>query len=514
MLLCTTLKNESFEKMIEARSRVIIWIINHADSPEIAKLGLTQIADGFTNWNGSTVINVGGPGIVAAINNTQANHQLALGGNFCLPQKKFYNIFPCDIDQMLQNAGNNIDWIYAAKKLKLFKQNSENISGHKLYRSFVDSNCTLGLWETVFICHDGDGAFHSRYTIIDGSVFELKAFKFKDRPEIILLPFIPRETAVNIPFNFNGILTTDPIVAQVNQSDGMGWFCTAGGIENIDWKIFKNGRINPKFLWIREANDPLRDKNNFTEVFALATAARHYGINCRIVQIAREIVGTDRAIEMPLDDREIKRYAKKFRLNIDQVWIGLPGVIDFDDVEKIPSFPLPSFLQGSHHAIIFFGKHSRELMQNLLADKLVGFIKNLVIVPHCEQRFANTVHENSGKKTTIALYNIFDNAEVFQHNIPYEFSAIFLLVTRDDKFPDDKLSLCLKTGLPVMIFFDAEDFKPDGRNIIAACVKKSKDENKTFVIKNMKTGKIQKCQFVHVGVEETPGTETNMKNGD
>ena len=93
MLVRKIYKKEFFERSTDAMSRVIIWVINHSRSPEISKLGLTKVADGFTNWNGSAIIHTGGPGIVAEINHIPRSHQLPLGNLLCAQQKNFYNVF-------------------------------------------------------------------------------------------------------------------------------------------------------------------------------------------------------------------------------------------------------------------------------------------------------------------------------------------------------------------------------------------------------------------------------------
>ena len=367
MLICKTHKNEFFEKQIDAISRVIIWMINHAQSSEISKLGLTEVADGFTNWNGSTIIHAGGPGIVAEFNNIQWIRQLPLENYFCIPQKNFYNVFPQEMELVLRNAGVNINWIYAAKKLHLFEQDADNVSGPKLYRSFVDSQYTLELLEPDFMCYDGTGIFHSRYTIINGCVFELKAFKFLDSPEVFLLPFIPHDNAVYIPWNFTGIFTTDLIIAQKNFLAGLSWICKVGGAENVDWKIFEKIRITSQFLWVNFTDDSLRSKNNFSEVFALATEAKRRKINFKILQVT--INGASEswieAKTFELDESAIKQLAKKYKLKIDQVWIGLPGEIDFDENNSEIEAPLGALLQGCRIAECF-GKRSADFMLKLL----------------------------------------------------------------------------------------------------------------------------------------------------
>lgn len=52
-------------KLTDATSKVIIWAINHADSPEISRLGnLTHIPfQGFSNSDGTILVNTNSLGI-------------------------------------------------------------------------------------------------------------------------------------------------------------------------------------------------------------------------------------------------------------------------------------------------------------------------------------------------------------------------------------------------------------------------------------------------------------------
>ena len=517
MLIRKIHKKEFFERLIDAMSRVIIWVINHSRSPEISKLGLTKVADGFTNWNGSAIIHTGGPGIVAEINHIHENHQLPLGNLLCAQQKNFYNVFPQEMGRVLLDAGANIDWIYVAKKLNLFEQDADNISGPKLYRSFVDSLCTLGLLEADFTCYDSYGVFHSRYTIINDCVFELKAFKFRDRPEIFLLPFIPQGNAIYIPWNFNGIFTTDPVIARRNCLAGIGWIYKVGGAENTDWKIFEKKQITPQFLWIHFTDDSWCSKNNFAEVFALATEAKRRKIKFKIFQATANASGEDwiEAEAFELDESTIKQQAIKYKLKIDQVWIGLPGEIDFYENNSGTGGPFGALMQGCRVAECF-GKRSTDFMLKLLEHlNNIIFGKILTIVPAEEQCLAKKTHQTGSNNVTVATYKVFDNKEVFSGDIPEKFSAVFVIYKNNDKrFSDVELSLCKETGLPVMIFSDREIAQLSGRDIAHCCIKKHRREENTFFVKCMETADIEKYHFSLLELKQSPAEETEMGKGE
>ena len=56
MLIRKVKKNEGFIKAIDAGSRLSVWGVNHGDSPQIAKLGLSKTSEGIVSRDGRTVI--------------------------------------------------------------------------------------------------------------------------------------------------------------------------------------------------------------------------------------------------------------------------------------------------------------------------------------------------------------------------------------------------------------------------------------------------------------------------
>lgn len=106
-------------KLTDATSKVIIWAINHADSPEISRLGnLTHIPfQGFSNSDGTILVNTSTLGI------TVSRQKKTLSCNYPViqpvspmpPIPLLENIVPWKFQSILHEILEDIDYIALAK---------------------------------------------------------------------------------------------------------------------------------------------------------------------------------------------------------------------------------------------------------------------------------------------------------------------------------------------------------------------------------------------------------------
>ena len=98
MLITKQTENAELVKQTDSTSRVVIWAINHADSPEISRLGnLTHIPfQGFSNSDGTILVNTSTLGITVSRqkNPLSCNYPVIQSASPMLPVPLLYNITP------------------------------------------------------------------------------------------------------------------------------------------------------------------------------------------------------------------------------------------------------------------------------------------------------------------------------------------------------------------------------------------------------------------------------------
>ena len=177
-MIIPILKNDAaYVRRVDAESRVAIWLVNHINSHEISKLGLTHIPGGAIDATGLIKLYTSYPGLIA-----NTTHYVQ---GFCpaVPQlnpliavTRDYLITPNATLQMATGNGLLLDCVYAAKKLNLFNKNMDALSGPNLIRVL-----RYPLYFPIGFnmhCYDVDGSFKGVYILVNDSVFELKCFKY------------------------------------------------------------------------------------------------------------------------------------------------------------------------------------------------------------------------------------------------------------------------------------------------------------------------------------------------
>ena len=526
-------KNEAFVHGVDAESRVTVWAVNRANSPQISKLGLTHIPGGAADASGMKILHANGPGLTLEKHNDSIMHPGQLPyqdglipnarpvpqiGNVpiapAIPQ--FFHVHPQDIPQGISEMTGEYDPVYIAVKLNLLDRNIDMISGPKLCREFREPQIPVpGLFNME--CRDAEGNFTGRYVLFNGSVFEAKIFKYTDSPDGAYFYFAPSKSEIYIPQNCNGCFTTNANIAVCNP--GMGWLCTADGVEKLDWKIIRRFGKNARLVWSVFLDDQLLTRNNFAEVFAIVTEAKRHGVEMDIVRAeatAQSIGNMWDAQESLLDDREIKKEARRYHLAIDPVWNDLPGEISFDDEPLARE--VPPFWNGNH-VTVFFGKTSGEFMQEFVTQRTTPWIdcgRVLLVVDEKDRKTARQVRTLGGGKVRSVTFDAFHDKDAFLEKVPSLADLIFIVPPLGDSemkaITPEILDACTQTGLPVGIFSQSEDAPPQETAVdtVFYCVAKSQSTEDAFSVKNMKRNSIVNYKFSPAGVEETPGTEEDM----
>ena len=270
-------------KLTDATSKVIIWAINHADSPEISRLGnLTHIPfQGFSNSDGTILVNTNSLGI------TLISGSMSLSCNYPViqPAPLLYNITPREFQSILQEILGNIDYVALAEKLCLEQMDMDSITG-KLIRSYAELSIPRPLIvETPLPIKNTTGNLQFLYCHDQGNVYEMKFFKYNDYQEEYPFLFKPRQSGVWFP---EYSLSTNPWqfstsihITQANP--GRGWICTAGGADNLKWEIFRH--IHSEIILPYYPSDPLFNRTALSKIWPILTEAKRRNIKMRVRQV-------------------------------------------------------------------------------------------------------------------------------------------------------------------------------------------------------------------------------------
>ena len=533
MLIRKVKKNEGFIKAIDADSRLSVWGVNHGDSPQIAKLGLSKTSEGIVSRDGRTVIMTGSPGLISGAFITPSEIRQFCGevpqfanlpdqlGAYCLTCcKKLRDIAPPEIIHVFRSMGSDIDIVYAADKMGLNRRDMDKVSGPKLYRSFSDSAPYHWLTEQAFRCIKADGTFSALYGFVWNEIFELKTFKFSNSPEEYLLPFAPTTSAVEIPLIFNGVFSTDALTVKSYNRDltipGMGWLLITNGVADLDWTKIEREASNASILWTDFPDDPLLSKNNFAEAFAIVSEARRREIQLSIMKATPTTEcqnGWYTSEKTILEDFQIKKIAKKYNLYLDPVWDDFPSVICCinNGENDIPEFWHWDFYSG------FYGKNSFKFMQRLLEHFAKYADKNvLVLVPEKAKNLGRTFGNINKGKITAATYAALNDEEIFLKKTQSRIDVILIAEVSSVKenFTDDMLKNCLRTDLPIGIFSDNDDANPHWSEWTSECNLVRAIDSNIFAIKTMNTENVKKYDFSGAELKVEQATEEDMRNGD
>lgn len=517
-------------KLMDVTSKVIIWAINHADSPEISRLGnLTHIPfQGFSNSDGTILVNTSTLGITVSRqkNPLSCNYPVMQSDSPMLPVSLLYNISPWEFQSILQEMLGNIDYVALAEKLCLEQMDMDTITG-KLIRSYAELSIPRSLIvETPLPIKNATGNLQFLYCHDDqGNVYEVKFFKYNDYQEEYPFLFKPRQSGVWFPkyslFTNPWQFSTSIHIAQGNL--GMGWICTAGGADNLNWEIFRC--IHSEIILPHYQSDPLFNRTALSEILPILTEAKRHNIKMRVRQVkAREMNPMDFYMAEWVDDNEttileeseLKKRAWEQGIKLDPIWFPKPYEVTLK--QKKYNGNLPYFWPTGFIAL-FEGNGVNLFMKELLkylSGKTEENRNIVVVIPRGHdgyvQKFLCCLEEN----TAITIVN----TEILSDELEFEMKlsekkadVVFFYAVNDDFNKDFErgIGLAVQAELPIAIFSFSKGNNhlrevADHTYIVAG-----NDPVTGFCVKNMETGEIKKYFFdISEKITIEPGTEEDM----
>ena len=155
MLFTKNNGDDAFVPRIDAQSHLAIWVINHLNSRQISKLGLTHIGDGAADASGKKILHASGPGLTLECRDAvipqgqlpyqggmlpttaQAPQQIGyVPAQLAIPQLSL--VSPHEIQQIISEITGGCDPVYTARELGLLTRKKDKGSGPKLCRAFCD----------------------------------------------------------------------------------------------------------------------------------------------------------------------------------------------------------------------------------------------------------------------------------------------------------------------------------------------------------------------------------------
>ena len=518
-------ENAELIKLMDATSKVIIWAINHADSPEISRLGnLTHIPfQGFSNSDGTILVNTNSLGI------TLISGSMSLSCNYPViqPAPLLYNITPREFQSILQEILGNIDYVALAEKLCLEQMDMDSITG-KLIRSYAELSIPWPLIvETPLPIKNATGNLQFLYCYDQGNVYEMKFFKYNDYQGEYPFLFKPHQSGVWLPdycspqrklWQFSSSIH----IAQSNI--GMGWICTAGGADNLDWEIFR--RIHSEIILPHYPSDPLFNRTALSKIWPILTEAKRRNIKMRVRQVKAQetnpmapymVEWVDDNETTILEESELKKRAWEQGIKLDPIWFPKPYEVTLKQKKyngNLPHFwPAGSIaLFESNRADLFM----RELLK-YLSEKTKENRNIVVVIPHGQDGYIQKFLRCLEKNTAITIVN----TEILKDDLEFEMKlreknadVVFFYAVNDDfnKEFERGIGLAIQTELPIAIF----SFSKEGNSPLCEVADHTysvvgNNPATGFRVENMETGEINKYLFVPNGdVRIEPGTEEDM----
>lgn len=518
-------------KLTDATSKVIIWAINHANSPEISKIGnLTYIpsVQGFSNSDGSILVNTCSLGMTLARWPTplSCNYPVIQPASPMLPVPLLYNIVPREFQSILQEILENIDYIALAEKLCLGQMDPDTISG-KLIRSYTElsSYQPLVAGTQPLPSYNANRNLQALYCYDQKNVYEVKSFKYNDLPGEYPFLFRPRQSGVWFP---KYSLSTNPwqfsTSIHISQNNpGMGWICTAGGADNLDWEIFR--RIYSEIILPHYPSDSLFNRTALSEILPILTEAKRHNIKIRVRQVkVREtnpmvpymnewVNDNETSI---LEESELKKSAWEQGIKLDPIWFPKPYEVTLK--QKKYNGNLPYFWPTGFIAL-FEGNRANLFMKELL-KYLSGKTKEnrniVVVIPRGHdgyvQKFLCCLEENMA--ITIV------NTEILRDELEFEMKlrekkadVVFFYVANDDFSKDFErgIGLAVQAELPIAIFSFSKCNNHLREVADHTYIVVGNDPATGFCVKNMETGEIKKYLFdTNEKITIEPGNEEDM----
>lgn len=361
---------EKFVRDTDARSRIAIYMINHADSALIAQLGnLSHDAfrGGFISGDGRMAVSGDASCVQAmfaspAFFPASASFPMVCGTNIF--EQRICSVTPGDMQYLLSNMTDQHDFIFLCRKLGLDKKDFDHLNKGIFIRSFgdekIEKNPVPPGWNWLPI-RDHLGSFVRMNVLVQDAVFELKFFKFADRLGVHGFRFKPEHSGVwfrdGISMSGEAIIL-DTCVPEVwnRTSPANAGLIDAGDSSEIDWELFSGHET--QYVW---RPDTLQSKNDLSKALSFLAEARKNGVEGVVLKYNSSSLEAE-VVELPEAIIQARRYGLGIPAALkDTGYVHLSAPQDEFVPDDIPFF----WSRGG--STLFFSPGYRAILKKLLS---------------------------------------------------------------------------------------------------------------------------------------------------
>lgn len=283
----------------DARARLTIYMINHANSPLIAQLGDLShdtFRGGFIFGDGLLTVS-GDASCVQALLYSQeaifAPSQASLPNSTsqsydCIPtafEQRICSVLPPDMMLLLSEKDDQHDFIFLCRMLGLDMMDFDKINNGIFIRTFADRKITNLPYDWIglpIIAHDN--SFFRLNVIVNGDLFELKCFKYVDYSGIYVFRFKPEHSGIwfpdGLPVPGTTVIIDTCIMDVWNRiSPANAGLIDVGEISEIDWKHFIGHEV--QYVW---RHDTFQCKNDFSKALHFLAEAKKNDIDVSVLK--------------------------------------------------------------------------------------------------------------------------------------------------------------------------------------------------------------------------------------
>ena len=527
-------QNTDWIRSIDAQSRLTVWILNHINSPEIAKIGDFSICDGhMISKDGKARISLD---FGLTLRQKLPSALLPMQTFSSLPcQQNYPRLFPlapewnganpyntvyiekmdslsplCLPDLLSILKGSSIDFEYLSYNLHLDKVDFDKIDG-PFSRCFEEGpgDDWSKIYQLTFPISDGERCV--RTDVWDGgAIFTLKNYKFQNQSGVYQFLFKPDHPGFcNLPFLAGPTtLCLDPVTTWLN-SGMMTLIVPAGNLSSLHW----NKLPQPVQLICRELRgNATFNYREISQVLDIIAAARQQRVTITVslVRGVHEFFTQD-IIPEPIPLADLLKKAQRYGVDIPEILKMNDWQFTIDALDFTPRLP---YFWPRGGITLFYGKKAETLAPPLLsylrgsnqqdAEKIALFC-SYGAIGKIRKQFTGINN----------LTGLDSRALKSQDELGKQLETFDLLVVvSGEKLTDTEMSslldACLVHRVPTALFL-SDDTPSLGavREIAAQKFYVGIPKNgQSFLIKDMATSEINRYRFTEEGqVEITKATE-------
>ena len=376
---------------IDARSRIAIYMANKADSPLIAQLGnLSHDAfrGGFIFGDGLTAVS-GDASSIQMLPASQAFYPAAISQSACTSMVPLQTSLPVSVPQAMSypvpvsqssNApmlpqiksvkahelpdlltgitGQN-DFIFLCNMLGLDKIDFDNYNTGIFIRTMVENTIPLPPVLTRLPICNHFGSFLRMNVLYKEALFELKVFKYVDRPDLYLFLFKPEHSGVwfrdVIQTGKTIILDTDVKAVLDCTSPGNAGLIVAGDIAELDYEVLHGHPV--QLVW---RSDIPQSRIQFAVALNFLAEAKKHGVEVSILKCNGSSPANE-ILDLPQVRKQVLSYGMDIPATLKEVgYVFIPTAYEEFIPQDIP------FFWSKGCSTLFFGSGYQAILKKLL----------------------------------------------------------------------------------------------------------------------------------------------------